>query len=127
MRGATGEPRQSGCEVMAAVCDTTDDQQATRFVQTVIDHRGGIDVLINNAGIIQVGPIESMSRAGYEQSIATHFWGPLYLIEASHVRLTFPAQIGARRRVTFRGRSAWPSERPSDFCQVPTVATGPSG
>ena len=40
------------------------------------DH-GRIDVLVNNAGIIQVGPLEHMTIDDFEEAMATHFWGPL--------------------------------------------------
>ena len=39
---------------------------------------GPIDVLVNNAGIIQVGPVESMLEADYEESLRVHFWASLY-------------------------------------------------
>ncbi len=40
-------------------------------------------MLINNAGIIQVGPLDHMKLADYEDAMATHFWGPLYMIVAA--------------------------------------------
>jgi NAD(P)-dependent dehydrogenase (short-subunit alcohol dehydrogenase family) len=39
--------------------------------------------LVNNAGIIQAGPLDCMTLDDYEQAMATHFWGPLYLIESA--------------------------------------------
>jgi NAD(P)-dependent dehydrogenase (short-subunit alcohol dehydrogenase family) len=42
---------------------------------------GSVDVLINNAGIIQVGPAETMTLADYHQAMAVHFWAPLLCIE----------------------------------------------
>ena len=42
------------------------------------EHFGAIDVLVNNAGVIQVGPMEVMTLEDYEQAMKTHFWGPLY-------------------------------------------------
>jgi len=47
-------------------------------VRVSADHYGGVDVLINNAGVIQVGPVEVMTLADYEEAMKTHFWGPLY-------------------------------------------------
>jgi short-subunit dehydrogenase len=43
-------------------------------------HRGlgPIDILINNAGVIEVGPAETMSVADYEEAMSTNFWGMLY-------------------------------------------------
>src|SRR4051812_49052657 len=49
-------------------------------VDTVLDRWRTIDVLINNAGVIQVGPLEHMDHEGFENAMATHFWGPLHLI-----------------------------------------------
>jgi short-subunit dehydrogenase len=39
---------------------------------------GSIDVLVNNAGVIEVGPAETMSIADYQEAMATNFWGMLY-------------------------------------------------
>ena len=62
----------------------------------VAHDRGRIDVLVNNAGIIQVGPLEHMTVADFEDAMATHFWGPLYTILAAlpHMR-----ERGAKRIV----------------------------
>ena len=40
-----------------------------------------VDVLINNAGVIQVGPLEHMTHEDFENAMATHFWGPLHLMQ----------------------------------------------
>src|SRR4051812_46614521 len=40
-------------------CDITDEAAATRFIHDVEAHLGRIDVLVNNAGRIEVGPLES--------------------------------------------------------------------
>ena len=42
------------------------------------DRFGRIDVLVNNAGVIQVGPVDVMTVEDYEEAMKTHFWGPLY-------------------------------------------------
>jgi short-subunit dehydrogenase len=48
------------------------------MVELVTRHFGRIDVLVNNAGAIQVGPLEVMTLEDYEQAMAIHFWAPLY-------------------------------------------------
>jgi short-subunit dehydrogenase len=40
---------------------------------------GPVEVLINNAGVIQVGPAEEMTLEDYEEALRVHFWGPLYI------------------------------------------------
>lgn len=79
-----------GAEVLAEPCDVTDRAQADAFIAAVAGHFGRIDVLINNAGVIEVGPLEEMTLADFEEAMATHFWGPLYL--------TLAALPGMRRR-----------------------------
>ncbi len=37
-------------------------------------------MLVNNAGVIQTGPVQCMTLADYEDAMRTHFWGPLYAI-----------------------------------------------
>jgi NAD(P)-dependent dehydrogenase (short-subunit alcohol dehydrogenase family) len=66
-----------GAQAYAFPCDVTDRAQVTELFEMVRRHFGEVDVLVNNAGIIQVGPIEVMTLEDYEQAIATHFWGPL--------------------------------------------------
>ena len=67
-----------GAEVLAFPCDVTDMTQVQEWVRLSEDHFGGVDVLVNNAGVIQVGPVEVMTLADYEEAMRTHFWAPLY-------------------------------------------------
>jgi NAD(P)-dependent dehydrogenase (short-subunit alcohol dehydrogenase family) len=71
-----------GASVLAVPCDVTDRQQVEALVQAARERFGRIDVLVNNAGRIQVGPMEVQTLEDYEASLNTHFWGPLYTILA---------------------------------------------
>ena len=75
---AAADLEERGGEVVALVCDVTDQGQVEAMVRTVRERFGGVDVLINNAGVIQVGPSERMELDDYEEAMRTHFWGPLY-------------------------------------------------
>jgi len=67
-----------GAEVLAFPCDVTDRAQVQEWVRLSEERFGGVDVLINNAGVIQVGPVEVMTLADYEEAMRIHFWAPLY-------------------------------------------------
>jgi NAD(P)-dependent dehydrogenase (short-subunit alcohol dehydrogenase family) len=69
-----------GAQAMAIVCDVTDRDAVQQMVGEVLDKWGRIDVLINNAGIIQSGPMEVMTLDDYRAAMDTHYWGPLYTI-----------------------------------------------
>lgn len=79
LRRAESELAGRGGPVMTARCDVSDRKEVRQAVRQVASHFGGIDVLINNAGIIQVGPLEQMGPGDFERAMATHFFGPLNL------------------------------------------------
>jgi NAD(P)-dependent dehydrogenase (short-subunit alcohol dehydrogenase family) len=69
---------QTGAEVLAVTCDVTQPDSVRALVQQVQERFGPVDVLINNAGVIEVGPAETMSLADFEEAMATNFWGLLH-------------------------------------------------
>ena len=72
-----------GSTVLPIMCDVRDRQAISSAVAQIRVWSGTIDVLVNNAGIIEVGPLENMVRADYEEAMAVHFWGPLDLTHHS--------------------------------------------
>src|SRR5438067_2979524 len=69
-----------GGRVITIQCDLLDSGQIQSAIRQTIDRFGKIDILINNAGIIEVGPLEHMTREDFERSMAVHFWAPYELI-----------------------------------------------
>jgi NAD(P)-dependent dehydrogenase (short-subunit alcohol dehydrogenase family) len=69
-----------GGEVLTISCDLLEREQIEAAVQETINRFGAIDILINNAGIIQVGPLEHMMREDFERAMQLHFWAPFDLI-----------------------------------------------
>src|SRR5205823_4029010 len=63
-------------------CDVTHRREVTQFVRATRERFGRIDVLVNNAGTIEVGPMEVMTLDDYDRAMKTHFWGPLYMVLA---------------------------------------------
>ena len=69
-----------GGSVLTVQCDLLDRDQVQAAVRKVIDHFDRIDILINNAGIIEVGPLDHMTREDYDRAMRLHFWAPYELI-----------------------------------------------
>ena len=66
--------------VLPIQCDLLDSEQIQTGVRRVIDRFGKIDILINNAGIIEVGPLEHLLPKDFERAMRLHFWAPFELI-----------------------------------------------
>ena len=67
--------------VVGGVCDVTDRGQVRRFLEDVTAKLGPVDLLVNNAGLISFGPQSALTDQDYEDSLATHFWGPYFFTE----------------------------------------------
>ncbi len=85
---AQADLRSRGGEAFTIAADVTDAAEAAAVVQETIELCGRLDVLVNNAGAIQVGPLEHMKEADFEHAMTLHFWAPLRLIRAAlpHLR-----------------------------------------
>ena len=82
LRQTARELERYGTRIFTFTCDITDPVQLTQAMGAVLQTVSHVDVLINNAGMIQVGPMENMALSDYEHAMAVHFWGPLQLINA---------------------------------------------
>ena len=87
---AREDVQRIGADVIALQCDITNNDEVEQMAREVMDRFGKIDVLINNAGVIQVGPLEVMTFADFDQAMKSHFWGPL--------QTTLAVLPGMRRR-----------------------------
>src|SRR3989442_15813396 len=61
--------------VLAITCDVSDPAQAASLVAQTVERFGRIDVLINNAGVIQVGPLESMGVQDFREAVDVNYFG----------------------------------------------------
>ena len=74
---AEAELKARGIDALAFHCDVTDQAAVASMISQIDCLWGPIDVLINNAGVIQMGPLDSMTAADFDQAMKTHFWAPL--------------------------------------------------
>jgi len=78
LQAAETELMDLGTPVLTLPCDVRDRTQVQNAIDQSVRMYGSIDVLVNNAGVIQVGPFEDMELEDFETAMATHAWGPLY-------------------------------------------------
>ncbi|HET6667750.1 MAG TPA: SDR family oxidoreductase [Intrasporangium sp.] len=74
------------------VCDVRDREAVRRLVEDVETAVGPIETVITVAGIIRVGPLESMTFEHFEDAVNTMMWGPI------NVALTVLPYLRERRR-----------------------------
>jgi NAD(P)-dependent dehydrogenase (short-subunit alcohol dehydrogenase family) len=85
LKRAAGELRQIGEEqnFLAAIpCDVSDQGQVQTMVAQVVDQWGTVDLLFNDAGIIEVGPLDTMTVDDFHRSMETHCFGALHTVLA---------------------------------------------
>jgi short-subunit dehydrogenase len=66
-------------DVLIAQCDLLETAQIQSAVQQTLQHFRKIDILINNAGIIEIGPLVHMQFKDFERAMRLHFWAPYIL------------------------------------------------
>jgi NAD(P)-dependent dehydrogenase (short-subunit alcohol dehydrogenase family) len=87
--------RALGAEGLVALtlpCDVSDRGQVEDMLRRVATDLGPVDVLVNNAGIIQVGPVEAMDEADFRRSLDVMYWGVV------HPTLAVLPEMRRRRR-----------------------------
>jgi len=74
-QAAAAEITAGGGKALAVAMDVTSEEQVNRAVAQVVDALGGVDVLVSNAGIQIVHPIEEFTYADWKKLLAIHVDG----------------------------------------------------
>jgi NAD(P)-dependent dehydrogenase (short-subunit alcohol dehydrogenase family) len=79
---ASSDMRQRGGNVLASVCDIRDRQQVQRLAAQILEHWGTIDLLFNVAGVIEVGPLDSLAIDDFHEAMDINCFGVLHTVLA---------------------------------------------
>lgn len=74
-------------DAIPLVGDISDDDTVTRFAETVRARFGGVDVLVNNAGISSIVPAETITSAEYRRVLEVNLVAPFLLAQAFGVMM----------------------------------------
>lgn len=87
----------AGGRVLAIESDITDQAQAQALVERTIAELGRLDTLVNNAGVMLLGPTHDAPLEEWERMISVNIRGLLYCAHAALPHLLAAAQDGPRR------------------------------
>lgn len=89
--------RASGATALAVEADVTQRSEADGAVQRAVDEFGRLDVLVNNAGVMLLGPILEAPVEEWERMVQLNVLGLLYCTKAALPHLLEAAERGPRR------------------------------
>lgn len=101
---AAADLRAAGADVTAVACDVTEEAAPRLLVDTAVESYGRLDILISNAGIIQVGPVQAAQISHYQTALDTMALAPARLAltalpvmrRQGHGRIVTIASIGGK-------------------------------
>jgi NADP-dependent 3-hydroxy acid dehydrogenase YdfG len=70
--------KAAGAEVRSDRLDVADRAAFTSYAETVADHFGRVNVVVNNAGVALVGDVEDLAYADMDWIIGINFWGVVH-------------------------------------------------
>ena len=68
-------------------CDVSDPDSVTRTVEAVLQTHQRIDILVNSAGIVRLGPAEELSVGDWQATIAVNLTGTFLMCQAVGVHM----------------------------------------
>ena len=88
LEALVGEITAAGGQALAVATDVTDRAQVQRLVDAAVETYGRIDVLVNNAGIMPLSPLERLKVDEWDRMIDVNLKGVLYGVAAALPHMT---------------------------------------
>jgi short-subunit dehydrogenase len=118
LRDLAGRLTAAGADALAVPADVTSDEDRRRLIEIVVNRFGGLDVLINNAGVSSFGHFAGSSEAVLRQVMEVNFFAPAELTRLAIPHLSRgrqPAVVMVSSMCGRRALPAWPEYSASKF------------
>jgi NADP-dependent 3-hydroxy acid dehydrogenase YdfG len=107
------EIEQAGGRALAIEADITDRDQAQETVRRTVAELGRLDTVVNNAGVMLLGPAVGAPLEEWDRMVALNVLGLLYVSHAALEHVIAAAQDEPRRVADFVNISSVAGRRPS--------------
>jgi NADP-dependent 3-hydroxy acid dehydrogenase YdfG len=77
------ELETGGARAIAIELDVTDEASCRAAVATTVARFGGLDLLVNNAGLMLIGPVDGAQTEDWRRMLATNTLGLMYMTHAA--------------------------------------------
>jgi len=83
LEGLAGRIESDGGRALAIEVDVADEAQAGSFIETVHEQLGGLSILLNNAGLMLLGPLEGAETSDWRRMVEVNLFGVLWCTHAA--------------------------------------------
>jgi len=73
----------AGGEAIAIQADVSTEESAADIVGKTVSAFGGLDALVNNAGVVRIAAFQDVSLAEYQRHLDVHYFGSLWMAKAA--------------------------------------------
>jgi NADP-dependent 3-hydroxy acid dehydrogenase YdfG len=91
------EIRDHGGRALALEADITDQEQVNATVKRTVDELGRLDTVVNNAGVMLLGPALDAPTEEWDRMVSLNLLGLLYVTHAALPHLLTAAESSPRR------------------------------